>query len=126
MSSEDLSELIEFQFNDKWDELIALQIPSLDSGTLEKITNNKTINVDGVKTSDTTNKVSAYNDDELIVDSGNSVNDTDAVDTVESGDTVRTTYTLQDVINNLSLSQKTNIITVVLNDIANYITHNIY
>jgi len=113
-------------FNDKWDELIALQIPSLDSGTLEKITNNKTINVDGVKTSDTTNKVSAYNDDELIVDSGNSVNDTDAVDTVESGDTVRTTYTLQDVINNLSLSQKTNIITVVLNDIANYITHNIY
>ena len=75
---------------------------------------------------DVTNKVSAFNSDDLLVDTGSTtVADENTTQDVDR-DSLVETFNIQTAFNNLSLAEKTNIISVVLKDVATYLTVSVY
>ena len=77
-------------------------------------------------TRDDVNKVSAFNTDDLITDTGATSTGADNM----TGDQTRTltesNISLSDAFNNLSLLDKSNILNTVLKDISSYLTLDVY
>lgn len=115
-------------YGDKWDGLIKFNENGTNIGAVSSIKTTGKQKTTGVKTdnTDVTNKVSAFNSDELLVDTGSTtVGDENTTQDVDR-DSLVETFNIQTAFNNLPLAEKTNIINVVLKDVANYLTVSAY
>lgn len=115
-------------YGEKWNALIEFNISPPDLGTksITKTTGNQ--NTVGTKNdiSNSENKVSAFNSDTLITDTG-AHNELDENITQDiTRDSSVSVIDWQTAFNNLSLSERTNIISVVLKDVATYLTVSVY
>lgn len=123
----DIAKLLVNTYSKKWNDLIQLNVELnlKDSGKkVEKITDESNKTLTG--NNETVNKVGAYNSDVLIDDNSNVINNNE---TEEKDGTTTKENTYLDyatAFNNLSFSDKTNTINVVLKDVANYMTLDIY
>ena len=115
-------------YGDKWDSLIKFNESGANIGAVSSVKTTGKQKTTGVKTdnTDVTNKVSAFNSDELLVDTGSTtVGDENTTQDVDR-DSLVETFNIQTAFNNLPLAEKTNIINVVLKDVANYLTVSAY
>ena len=115
-------------YGKKWAALIQFNIspPDIGAKSVTKTTGNQ--NTVGTKNdiSNSENKVSAFNSDDLITDTG-ARNELDENVTQDiTRDSSVSVIDWQTVFNNLSLSERTNIISVVLKDVATYLTVSVY
>ena len=115
-------------YGEKWNALIQFNIspPDLGAKSTTKTTGNQ--NTIGTKNgvSNTENKVSAFNSDDLITDTGaNNALDENITQDITRGSSV-SVIDWQTAFNNLSLAERTNIISVVLKDVASYLTVSVY
>ena len=115
-------------YGEKWAALIEFNMspPDLGAKSITKTTGNQ--NTVGTKNgvSNTENKVSAFNSDELITDTGanNALDENTTLDITR--DSSVSVIDWQTAFNNLPLSERTNIISVVLKDVASYLTVSVY
>ena len=115
-------------YGEKWNALIQFNIspPDLGAKSITKTTGNQ--NTVGTKNDVSTseNKVSAFNSDALITDTGahNALDENTTQDITR--DSSISVIDWQTAFNNLSLSERTNIISVVLKDVATYLTVSVY
>ena len=115
-------------YGDKWNQLISFNSTAVNIGANSSTKTTGSEKTIGTKkdTSDTTNKVSAFNSDDLLVDTGSTtVADENTTQDVDR-DSLVETFNIQTAFNNLSLAEKTNIISVVLKDVATYLTVSVY
>ena len=111
-------------YGDKWNGLIKFNENGFNIGAASSVKTMGKQKTTGIKTdnTDVTNKVSAFNSDELLVDTGSTtVGDENTTQDVNR-DSLVETFNIQTAFNNLPLAEKTNIINVVLKDVANYLT----
>lgn len=115
-------------YGEKWNALIAFNVTPPDLGAKSSTRTKGTQNTTGAKNdiSETENKVSAFNSDNLITDTGahNELTENTSQDVVR--DSTVDVIDWQTAFNNLSLSERTNIISVVLKDVATYLTVSVY
>ena len=115
-------------YGEKWNALIRFNIspPDLGAKSTTKTTGNQ--NTIGAKNgvSNTENKVSAFNSDNLITDTGahNALDENTTQDITR--DSLISVIDWQTAFNNLELAERTNIISVVLKDVAMYLTVSVY
>ena len=115
-------------YGEKWNALIQFNItpPDLGAKSTTKTTGNQ--NTVGTKNgvSNAENKVSAFNSDVLITDTGahNALDENTTQDVTR--DSSISVIDWQTAYNNLSLAERTNIISVVLKDVATYLTVSVY
>ena len=115
-------------YGEKWMALIEFNVspPDLGAKSVTKTTGSQ--NTVGTKNdvSNSENKVSAFNSDALITDTGarNEIDENITQD-ITRGSSV-SVIDWQTAFNNLSLSERTNIISVVLKDVATYLTVSVY
>ena len=115
-------------YGEKWNALIQFNKTPPDIGAKSTTKTSGNQNTIGTKNgvSNTENKVSAFNSDVLITDTGaNNALDENTTKGVNSVETV-SVIDWQTAFNNLSLSERTNIISVVLKDVASYLTVSVY
>ena len=115
-------------YGEKWAALIEFNDspPDLGAKSITKTTDNQ--NTVGTKNDVSTseNKISAFNSDVLITDTGTN-NELDENITKDiTRDTSVSVIDWQTAFNNLPLSERTNIISVVLKDVASYLTVSVY
>ena len=115
-------------YGEKWSALIEFNMspPDLGAKSITKTTGNQ--NTVGTKNDVSTseNKVSAFNSDVLITDTGTH-NELDENITQDiKREFIVSVVDWQAAFNNLPLSERTNIISVVLKDVANYLTVSVY
>ena len=115
-------------YGEKWAALIEFNVspPDLGAKSVTKTTGSQ--NTVGTKNyvSNSENKVSAFNSDTLITDTG-AHNEVDENTTQEiTRDSSVSVIDWQTAFNNLSLSERNNIISVVLKDVATYLTVSVY
>lgn len=115
-------------YGEKWKALIEFNVspPDLGAKSFTKTTGSQ--NTVGTKNdvSNSENKVSAFNSDALITDTG-ARNELDENVTQDiTRDSSVSVINWQTAFNNLSLSERTNIINVVLKDVATYLTVSVY
>ncbi len=115
-------------YGEKWKALIEFNIspPDLGAKSITKTTGNQ--NTVGTKNDVSTseNKVSAFNSDALITDTGaHNELDENITQDIKRDSSVSVIDWLT-AFNNLSLSERTNIISVVLKDVATYLTISVY
>ena len=115
-------------YGDKWNGLISFNESGYNIGVSSSVKTTGKQKTTGVKTdnSDVTNKVSAFNSDELLVDTGSNTVGNENTNQDVDRDSLVETFNIQTAFNNLSLAEKTNIISVVLIDVANYLTVSAY
>ena len=115
-------------YGGKWYALIQFNItpPDIGAKTTTKTTGKQ--NTIGTKNgvSNTENKVSAFNSDNLITDTGanNELEENTLQDITQDSST--SVIDWQTAFNNLSIAERTNIISVVLKDVASYLTVSVY
>jgi uncharacterized protein (DUF697 family) len=115
-------------FKDKWYKLIevrAMDYNLQSSGgktTTEKVGKSEKRNLKN----DNTNKVSAFNTDELITNDGSSSAGSDQLIADNTRTVTEANISLIDAFNNLSLLDKSNILSTVLKDVASYLTLDVY
>jgi len=120
--------LIVTHFGEKWDSILSANISGIDltSDYTKKI--DTTISIEELKTGseDSENKVSAFNSDVLITDTGNGIikSEDSNRDTVTG--TVETMGSFKDLFKNLSSIEQSNIINIAIQDVAKYLTISIY
>lgn len=113
-------------FGDKWDSLLELSGVPLDVTESNIVT--ETVVTDEARTTDRTDtdKVSAFNSDELITEGGK---DSDGVETLE-GERVRTveeqTKSIKATFDNLQNAEKLNIIKQAMADVAGFMKVQVY
>lgn len=115
-------------YGEKWAALIKFNIspPDIGAKSVTKTTCNQ--NTVGTKNdiSNSENKVSAFNSDDLITDTG-ARNELDENVTQDiTRDSSVSVIDWQTAFNNLSLAERTNIINIVLKDVSNYLTISVY
>ena len=115
-------------YGEKWKALVEFNIspPDLGAKSFTKTTGRQ--NTVGTKNdvSNSENKVSAFNSDALITDAGTSNKLDENVTQDITRDSSVSVIDWQTAFNNLSLSERTNIISVVLKDVARYLTVSVY
>ena len=112
----------------KWYALIQFNITQPDIGAKSTTKTTGKQNTIGTKNgvSNTENKVSAFNSDDLITDTG-ARNELDENNTQDiTRDLSVSVIDWQTAFNNLSLAERTNIISVVLKDVSTYLTNSVY
>lgn len=115
-------------FKDKWEKLIEVQAMDYNlqsSGgktTTEKVGKSEKRNLKN----DNTNKVSAFNTDELITNDGSASTGSDQLIADNTRTVTEANISLIDAFNNLSLLDKSNILSTVLKDVASYLTLDVY
>jgi len=123
-----ISQLIVNRFGSKWDTLISSNMDDLNIGSdktkVIKSTTDTTNNNTG--TSESINKVSGYNEDVLITDTGVNNSDSKVVTGNIENENITYELNLKSMFDNLNLLDKTNILNTVQSDIVNYITIYIY
>jgi len=120
--------LIVTHFGDKWETILNSHISSLDITSEYTKKTDSTIAIEELKngTDDSENKVSAFNSDVLITDTGNGSTRTEDINRDTSTEKVETMGSFKDLFNNLSTIEQSNIINIAIEDVAKYLTISIY
>ena len=113
-------------FNAKWTALLSIEKNKEIHDNVNTIT--ETIDNTSVKTNDSEslNKVSAYNTDELLIDDGSTVTSNEGVDDKTIRTMTNTDTNFRNQYLNISELHKNNIIDTILYDVANALTLSIY
>ena len=115
-------------YGEKWYALIQFNIAPPDIGAKSTTRTTGKQNTIGTKNgvSNTENKVSAFNSDVLITDTGaNNALDENTTQNIAQDSSI-SVIDWQTVFSNLSIAERTNIISVVLKDVASYLTVSVY
>lgn len=127
-SIEEMAKMIAVFYKRKWEELVKISAIDLEAGTGDVRTITEKVNNEELRINENEllQKVSAFNDDDLVTDTGS--NGTGMDDLKGKLDRVLTDsqINLANAYNNLSLIEKNNIIDRVLKDIAQLLTLSIY
>jgi len=118
--------LIVNKYADKWEALINMDVLNITTGGVTKRVEGTTSSKTNNDSSSNINKVSGFNSDVLIVDTQTDnevLNSEEGTGTKQINDYVSSH---KELFNNLSYQDKTNIITVVLKDITNILTLDLY
>ena len=125
---DEIADSIVLTHRNSWAKLIELNSLDINLGSTgtKKITEN--IDDDETRTNlkNDLNKVSAYNTDQLIVNDGMSSDSNDTLKGSKKRILTEENLNLDIAYTNLSLIQKHNIINIVLKDVSNYLTLDIY
>lgn len=117
---------IHSEFNNKWANIILTLESDIKNGSERVLSENIDNTVLNSGSNVTENKVSAFNSDELVIDKA----DNNTSNSETDNKTVKTTSekltSFATVYNNLSMSQKLNIINTVISDVAKHLTLDIY
>ena len=115
-------------YGEKWSALVKFNMspPDLGAKSITKTTGNQ--NTAGTKNdvSNSENKVSAFNSDALITDTGARNELVENITQDITRDSSVSVIDWQTAYNNLPLSERTNIISVVLKDVVSYLTVSVY
>lgn len=121
-----ICEMLVKQHGHKWDALLEIAALNQLADRTRTITETTTNNETRSNTRDDKNLISAYNDDALIVNDGKLSTGADDLTGTETRTMTDETINFKNAYNNLSLSEKNNIMNVVLKDVASFITLSIY
>ena len=123
-----LASLLVETYGSKWDSLIGFNISELELGSASTVKNvtNENFQVDNTGSVDNVNKVSGFNDVELIDDTGSNSSDVKKEIGTKTTTDSKSQLNLKSLYENLILVDKTNIINTTQNDIIKYLTLNIY
>lgn len=125
-SLDDLARLINNVHKNKWENLIKsneFDISKGETRTIDEKKQGSTINT-GANTR--THNVSAFNTDDLIADNSDIDSNTNTVNNDDTRLLTESKNSLQVIFNNLLLTQKLNIIEIVLKDVSGFLTLDIY
>ena len=125
-SIETLATLIVGVNSDKWENLIKLNSLEVLNGAERSVNENTKNNTINTGSNNRTHKVSAYNTDDLIADNADIDSNTSTSDLDGTRILTERNKSLQGAYNNLLLKQKLNIIEIVVKDVSNYLTLDIY
>ena len=125
-TAKQICEMVVKQHSHKWVALLELETLNKLANKTRTITEATTNSEIRNNTRDDKNLISAYNDDALITDTGLLSNGSDDLTGVETRTMTDETIDLKSAYNNLSLSDKNNIMNIVLKDVASFITVSIY
>ena len=123
-----IADLIVFEFGKKWEILLTEIWVGFNLGARQATKLTETINRTENRTTvkDDLNKVTSYEDETMITDTGtNSTGNDDLIGT-ETKTTVNEIIDMETAFNNLSLTMQNSIIESVLNDVQNFITLGVY
>lgn len=121
-----ICEMLVKQHSHKWVALLELETLNKLADKSRTITETTTNNETRNNTRDDKNLISAYNDDALIINDGSLSVGSDDLTGTETRTMTDETIDLKNAYNNLSLSDKNNIMNIVLKDVASFITVSIY
>lgn len=113
-------------FGDKWRKLSLMDSLPLDAEEVITETINKVGIVEKQNDTETTDKVSAYNSNDLIDDSGKSENESGKVESDESQENTKETKSINSAFGNLSKLEQLNIIKIAMADVASFLKTDIY
>lgn len=118
--------MIVAKYGDKWKRI--MEAKGLDFGAERTRIVNESRNKDESTTSNTVgkNKVSAYNSESLIDDTGNESDETGTLTNTAGREMTDSTITVQGVYDSLTLADKLHIINVALNDVASFMKLDVY
>ena len=128
VSKESLSKMIVLTHRKKWDSLLEVLKSNINILSDNIQLTNENVKGDNTYTdaSSSLDKVSAFNSESLVDNTGNENNVTHTgKDTSDRIQTITNTN-LNNAVNNLQIIQDLNIIETILNDISNYFTLSIY
>lgn len=125
---EDVAKMIVMLNGSKWKKLIEIDLFDFDNhgGNVRKLTETITENQTRTNTRDDLNKVSAFNDDTLVVNDGVTSTGNEGVDNSKIRTLSDGNYSLNSAYYSLNLSTKNHIITLVMQDVASFMTKSIY
>ena len=124
----DAAKYIVKNYSDSWNKLLtALDSDFNIAANAVKVTSGKG-NSSGTKTDDrnSSHKVSAFNSDELLPDSGDTENNVETSSNETTNTGKEENLSLKSLFDNLPLIERTNIINIVLKDVSNYLTISVY
>mgnify|MGYP003675367509 CR=1 FL=1 len=128
ISIPDIAYIISSTFNEKWRNLIETELDKINlkssNQTVTISSNNSTS--DKTNVTDNINKVTAYNESDLINDSGSSNEVIDNEIVVNNKNSNIGNENIQNLIINLNDYQKANILNVAIKDVAQFLTLSIY
>lgn len=115
-------------YTEKWDALILsnADLTNLSASGSKKTKGIETSTGNVDKNINTESKVSAFNSDDLLTDSGTTTVESDVNTGSVNNDVTEETFNLKTLFENLPLVEKTNILNVVIKDVSNYLTVSIY
>lgn len=122
----DVAAMLVSVFGDKWARV--MEIHGVKLAAKETRIFNETVDTTENRTNSTngTQKVSAYNSETLIDDSGNENSGTDDLEGLKSRESTDETLDMQTAYDNLTLADKLHIINVAMSDVANFMKLDVY
>lgn len=125
---EEIADMIALFYKKKWLELVKISEIDIEAGTGDIRTITEKIDNEEKRTNENEllQKVSAFNDDDLVTDTGSNGTGKDDLKGKVDRVLTDTQINLSNAYNNLSLIEKNNIIDRVLTDVAHLITLSIY
>lgn len=125
----DLDKLIKLfnsTYSSKWENLILVNDIDIINGSEKSINESVNSNVINTGSNELDHKVSAFNTPDLIIDSADHTANTNTTDGINTRILTEKTKSLNTAYNNLLLSQKINIISIVTKDASSFLTLDIY
>lgn len=128
VNKESLSKMIVLTHRKKWDSLTEVLETEINILSDNVQLTNENVKGDNTYTDDSNSleKVSAFNSESLIENSGNENNITHTGNDNRDRIQTVTNTNLNNAVNNLQIIQDLNIIETILNDVSNYFTLSIY
>lgn len=122
----DLAKMLVSVFGDKWARVMEIHGVKLDAKSTRIFT--ETVDTTENRTSNNsgTQKVSAYNSETLIDDSGNDSTGSDDLEGLKTREYTDETLDMQTAYDNLTLADKLHIINVAMGDVANFMKLDVY
>ena len=113
-------------YDKKWTNLIDVNNIDIKNSSERTVTELNDIKQTNTALNNRDYKVSAFNTEELITDKKDVDDNSSNTDNLENKQLTEKRLSLNIAYNNLSISDKINIINIVLKDIASYLTLDIY
>lgn len=128
VSSSDFSNVVEALFASKWRLLISVELGAEDLFSEYSLAKNSTNNETGTTEVDgeNANNTAAYNSQTLIKDSSTTNQTTTNETSNVIGDSLEYKKSIKQLFDNLKLVDRVNIIEIMIDDVVNYLTLNIY
>lgn len=126
LSASELAPMIVSVFEDKWQRVMELHGLDLAASKTNRYTETVENTESRNNSQSGTQKVSAFNEDSLIDDSGNETSGTNDLDGSTTREYTNETLDMQTAFNNLTTANKLHILNVAMADVANFMKLEIY
>lgn len=126
LAANELAPMIVSVFEDKWQRVMKLHGLDLSASKTNRYTETVENTESRNNSQSGTQKVSAFNEDSLIDDSGNETSGTNDLDGSTTKEYTNETLDMQTAFNNLTTANKLHILNVAMSDVANFMKLEIY